>query len=71
MVGAVIVVWELHNTLGLHSIGDLDETGNVCTGNVVAFHAVFLGSVVQIVENVDHDGLQLRIHFLEAPGKIR
>ena len=36
----------LYDALGVHGIGDLQEACNVCTGNVVAFHTVFLSSVI-------------------------
>ena len=55
------------NTLPLHCICNLQEASDVCTNNQVAFHAIFLGSVICIVEDVDHDALQLCINFFECP----
>ncbi len=37
---------DLHNTLGQHGIGNLQEAGDVCTGNIVALHAVLGSSIV-------------------------
>ncbi len=46
----------LDDPLGLHGFGDLQETGDVGTGYIVAFHAVLLGGGIQVAEDVDHDG---------------
>ena len=55
--GAPASVPQLHNALGQHSIGNLQEAGNICTGNIIAFHTVFLGSLLQIMENTNHNFL--------------
>ena len=47
----------LHNPLCFHRLGHLEEARDVRAGNIVALHAVLLGSIVQVVENIDHDTL--------------
>ena len=45
------------------------EAGDVSACHVVACHTVLLSSIVSIVENVNHDALQLSVNLVEAPGK--
>ena len=59
----------LYNTLGVHGVGNFQETGDVCAGYIVALHAVLLGSGIQVVEDVHHDVLQLGVHFLKGPAQ--
>lgn len=47
----------LHNALSLHSLCHFQEACNVSACYIVAFLAVFLCSIVQIVENINHDPL--------------
>ena len=57
------------DTLCFHSIEDLLEAGDIGACHVVAFHAVLLGSGVDVVIDVDHDALELLVDFLECPGQ--
>ena len=59
----------LDDTLSLHGISNLHVTGNVGAGHIVAFHAVLLGSGIQISLVVDHDVMELGIHFFEGPAQ--
>ena len=45
----------LYNSLGFHSVSNLQEAGNVSTGNIVAFHAILLSSFIKVMEDVNHD----------------
>ena len=60
---------ELHNTLCLHCLSNLQEACDVCTCNQVALAAVFLGSACNVVVNVNHDMMQLVVNLLEGPGQ--
>lgn len=44
------------------------EACDVGAHDQVALMAVFLGRIISVVEDVDHDSLQLGIHFLKSPG---
>ena len=57
----------LHNSLSFHRLGNFQETGNIRACHIVSFHAVLLRRFIQIVENIHHNALQLRIYFLECP----
>src|SRR5699024_6119820 len=59
----------LADALCNHGVGDLFEACDVCTGDEVAFHAILLGCVVRIVEDGDHDVLQLRVNLFKGPGQ--
>ena len=59
----------LYDALSLHCIKHLQEAGDVSACNIVAFHAVLLGSFVDVVVDVDHDGLELGIDFFECPAQ--
>ena len=59
----------LYNTLCSHRICNLQEACDVSTCYIVTFHAVLLGCIIQIMEDVHHDVLQLGIYFFEGPGK--
>ena len=54
------------HTLGQHGVGHLDKAGHVGAHHQVALHAAVLGGVVGVVEDVDHDALELLVHFLEG-----
>ena len=49
----------LANALSDHSFNNLLETCNVSTCNIVAFHAVFLSSFIDVVVDTNHDVLKL------------
>ena len=51
-----------------HSISDFLEACDVSTCNVVVFYAVFFSSVVDVVEDVDHDVFEFSINFFECPA---
>lgn len=59
----------LADTLRNHRVGDLDETGDVCTHNIVALVAEAFGCIVGVVMNGLHDALQLGIDFLTRPAE--
>ena len=59
----------LDNTLSLHSLCNLYESGYVSTYNVVAFLTALLSCIIQIVEDVNHDTLQFCINLLDCPRK--
>ena len=50
--------------MGQHGIRHLQEAGDVGAYHVVVLGVVFLGSAVDGREDVLHDALQLRVHFL-------
>lgn len=45
------------DALRLHGVGHLLEAGDVGASHIVALHAVLLRGSVQVVEDIDHDGL--------------
>ena len=51
------ILFGSHDSLGIHGIGNLQETGNIGAGTLVALHAVFLGGTIQIMENIHHNAL--------------
>ena len=55
-------------TLRQHGFADFLEAGQIGTGYEVAIKAVFLGGVVDVVEDVYHDAVELGVHFLKCPG---
>ena len=57
------------DALGDHRVGDLDEAGEVGSGNVVALHAVLLGRVVGVVVDGLHDVLELGVDLFGGPRK--
>ena len=59
----------LERSLGNHSLCQLFEACDVCAGNIVAFHTVVLGSLIQVLEDVYHNGLQLLVYLFNTPGK--
>ena len=63
------IFYLLANTLSQHRICNLQEACDVSTCYIVTFHAVLLGCIIQIVEDINHDGLQLCINLFEGPGK--
>ena len=60
---------ELYDSLSLHSICNLKEACDVGTSNIVTLKTVLLGSIVKIVEDVDHDVLELSINLFEGPAE--
>src|SRR5258706_3361216 len=61
----------LHKPLIQHRVGDLHKTGDVGAVDQVPWRAVFLGSLVAVAVDGDHDLVQLVIHFLASPGNAR
>ena len=57
------------DTLNGHRVGDLLETGDVSADDVVAAHAVSFGGVLDVVEDVDHDVLELLVNLFERPER--
>ena len=55
------------NALRHHRLGDLLEARDVRARHIVALAAVLFGRVVHVMVDVDHDVLELGIHFLERP----
>lgn len=51
-----------------HSISDFLEACDVSTCNVVVLYTVFFSSVVDVVEDVDHDVFEFSVNFLECPA---
>ena len=47
----------LYNPLCLHSLSNLQEACDVRASYIITFLTVLLGSLVQAVEDVDHDTL--------------
>lgn len=47
----------LYNTLCLHCFSHFQKACDISASYIVAFLAIFLGSLIQAVENVDHDTL--------------
>ena len=54
------------DTLRIHCVCDLEETGDIRARLKVAFQAIFLGGVGNIVIDANHDLLELRVHFSKA-----
>ena len=59
----------LYNTLSLHCLCNLKETCNVSTCNIVAFHIITLGSIINFMEDINHDLMKFCINFVRCPGK--
>ena len=59
----------LYNALCGHGCCNLFKARNISACNIVAFHAVTLCGVIQVVEDIDHDALQLAVHLFEAPAE--
>ena len=60
---------KLANTLCCHCNSNFFKSCNICTCNIVAFHAITFGSCIKIVEDIDHDIFQSSIHFFKCPAK--
>ena len=63
-----LFLFGLHHALQDHGVCHLQEACDISAGNIVALHAVLTGSIVQIVEDPDHDALEHSVHFLESPA---
>ncbi len=57
------------DTLRSHRICDFLETCDIRTGDVVAFHAIALCSLITACEDIIHNSLQHVVNFLKGPGK--
>ena len=57
------------DSLCLHGIGNLLESGDVGACNIVAFHSVTLCCFIHILEDIVHDSLQHGIDLFEGPGE--
>ncbi len=55
----------LYKSLSLHSLCNLKETCNVCTSNIVTSYAIFLSSIIKVVEDINHDVLKLAVNFIK------
>ena len=55
--------------MGQHGVDHFQEACDVGTGHIIARHAVLLGGIVQVVENIHHNALQLGVHFLKGPAE--
>ena len=58
----------LDDALRYHSLGDLQEAGNVGTKHVIALTPVLLCSRVSLPMDELHDVLELTVHLLARPG---
>ena len=56
------------DALGSHGGSHLEEAGDVCPDHQVAFHAVLVCCVVDVVEDVDHDLLELHVDLFRGPA---
>lgn len=50
-------ILHLYDPLRGHCFRNLQEARNISACNIVAFHTVFLGRIIQIVENIYHNPL--------------
>ena len=60
--------FSLNHALGDHGLWYFLKTGDIGACHIVAFLAVALCSVIQVMENINHDSLQLAVHFFKAPA---
>ncbi len=57
----------LHHALGLHGLSHLEEAGDIGSCHIIAGHAVFLGRLINVLEDTRHDDLQTFIDLLKRP----
>ena len=56
------------HALGQHRIGYLLKACNVRSCHIVAFHTITLCRIINVVIDIYHDLLQLRVHFFKGPA---
>ena len=53
----------LNNTLSEHCVSKLLEASDICASYIIAFYAVFAGSIIGSMEDVNHDSLKLGVYL--------
>ena len=56
------------NALSQHGLCYLLKAGDVGACHIITSFAIAFCGIIQIVENIDHNALQLAVHFFEGPA---
>jgi hypothetical protein len=64
---AAVPTCSLHQALIQHRVGYFEEASDVGAIDQIAGRAVFLGSLVAVAVDGNHDFVELVIHFLAGP----